>query len=188
MLIFDDNGIDGSIDIMKLAMAFLVVSIHTEPFGFNFWLDKSFGLVTRLCVPFFFVASGYFYWLHKKDGWYYFNRISLLYFAWTIIYLPFDLYSGKFSKMSFSELAYKFFWIGNDHALWYLCGSIVGFLIINFLLKIFSTRAVFAISIIFLVIGCMRSTYAPICTKLFSNSWGGVRLETDCITLFPICH
>ena len=46
-----------AIDIVKLIFAYLVVAIHTEPFGFSFWLDKGFGIITRLCVPFFFVAS-----------------------------------------------------------------------------------------------------------------------------------
>ena len=49
---------NGTIDIAKLFMAVLVIGIHTEPFSFNFWLDKGFGIVTRLCVPFFFVSSG----------------------------------------------------------------------------------------------------------------------------------
>ncbi len=42
-----------TIDIVKLIMAFLVVDIHTEPFGGIFWLDKGFGIITRMCVPFF---------------------------------------------------------------------------------------------------------------------------------------
>ena len=31
---------NGTIDIVKLLMAILVIGIHTEPFSFNFWLDK----------------------------------------------------------------------------------------------------------------------------------------------------
>ena len=31
---------NGTIDIVKLLMAVLVIGIHTEPFSFNFWLDK----------------------------------------------------------------------------------------------------------------------------------------------------
>ena len=33
---------NATIDIVKLIMAFLVVGIHTEPFGGVFWLDKGF--------------------------------------------------------------------------------------------------------------------------------------------------
>ncbi|WP_420341571.1 acyltransferase family protein [[Clostridium] aminophilum] len=57
-----EKSINTTVDLVKLIMAFLVVCIHTEPFGFNFWLDKGFGIVTRLCVPFFFVSSAYFCW------------------------------------------------------------------------------------------------------------------------------
>ena len=50
---------NAGIDITKLFMAILTIGIHTEPFGFDMWLDYGFGLATRFCVPFFFVASSY---------------------------------------------------------------------------------------------------------------------------------
>jgi hypothetical protein len=46
VLICDKSN--GAIDILKFVMAILVVGIHTEPFGFNIWLDWGFGLVTRV--------------------------------------------------------------------------------------------------------------------------------------------
>ena len=52
--------INSAIDITKLIMAVLVIGIHTEPFHANVWLDRGFGIITRLCLPFFFVASAYF--------------------------------------------------------------------------------------------------------------------------------
>ena len=47
-----------TIDVFKFIFSILVVGIHTEPFGWNIWLDRGFGIITRLCVPFFFVVGG----------------------------------------------------------------------------------------------------------------------------------
>ncbi len=148
-----------AIDVMKLIMAFLVVAIHTEPFGFSFWLDKGFGIVTRLCVPFFFVASSYFFFLKNGSALRYVKRLFLLYLIWSIIYLPFDI--AELKTMSIPDILLRYFWIGNGHALWYLCGSILGFGIVYLLSRVLNHKVVFGISLVFLVIGTLKSTYAP---------------------------
>lgn len=157
---------NSTIDIFKVIMALLVVGIHTEPFGFNVWLDRGFGIITRLCVPFFFITSAYFYWLKEKRAFLYLKRIVLLYLIWSVIYLPFDI--KEFSSMSVGQILYRFLWDGNEHALWYLCASAVGFIITFLLLKVFKPKAVLIIGILFLVIGCVKSTWAPLAEKLFS--------------------
>lgn len=150
-----------AIDITKLIMAYFVVAIHTEPFGFSFWLDKGFGIFTRICVPFFFVASSYFFFLKENNSPVkYLKRIFTLYFVWSIIYLPWDI--SELKSLSIGEILIKYFWIGNGHALWYLCGSIVGFSIVYFLSRLMNPSKVFIVSIIFLIIGCVKSTYAPV--------------------------
>ena len=116
---------NGTIDIVKLLMAVLVIGIHTEPFSFNFWLDKGFGICTRLCVPFFFVTSAYFYWRKEKSAKSFLSRIVLLYVIWSVIYLPFDI--PVLRGMSIPQLLHRFLWAGNEHGLWYLCGTIIGF-------------------------------------------------------------
>lgn len=83
--------INSAIDIMKLVMAVLVVGIHTEPFHANIWLDRGFGMITRLCLPFFFAASAYFFFKSGKPLKAYLGRIILLYAVWSFIYLPFVL-------------------------------------------------------------------------------------------------
>lgn len=42
------------VDIVKFICAILVIGIHTQPFEFNFILDKGYGMISRLAVPFFF--------------------------------------------------------------------------------------------------------------------------------------
>lgn len=159
---------NSTIDILKVIMALLVVGIHTEPFGFNVWLDRGFGIITRLCVPFFFITSAYFYWLKEKGAFLYLKRIVLLYLIWSVIYLPFDI--KELRSMSFGQILYRFLWEGNEHALWYLCASAVGFAITFLLLKILKPKTVLIIGILFLVIGCVKSTWAPLAEKLFSVS------------------
>ena len=156
--------INGSIDITKLLMAVLVIGIHTEPFGFSFWLDKGFGIITRLCVPFFYVTSAYFFWIKEKSAKTFLKRIILLYVVWSIIYLPFDISTLK--EMSISQLLNRFLWSGNEHALWYLCGTITGFLITYSLLKILKPEYVLIIAIILLVIGTLKSTYSTVLQQL----------------------
>ena len=80
-----------TIDIARFVMAILVIGIHTEPFTNNIWLDRGYGILTRQCVPFFFVASGYFFIKNKASIYKTFFRLMLLYVVWSAIYLPFDV-------------------------------------------------------------------------------------------------
>lgn len=80
-----------TIDIMKFLMAILVVGIHTSPFSFKIWLDRGFGIITRLCVPFFFATSAYYFFLRERSLKSYLLRILELYVIWSLIYLPFDI-------------------------------------------------------------------------------------------------
>lgn len=156
----EQKEINRTVDLAKLVMAVLVIGIHTEPFGFSIWLDRGFGMLTRLCVPFFFMASAYF--CFKKAG----NsvlgavkRIGILYIVWSLIYLPFDI--GDLARMSARDIILRFLWNGNEHALWYLCGSMIGLLIFSALLRVFKPGYVLAIGLALLVIGCAKSTWSP---------------------------
>ncbi len=155
---------NGTIDIMKVIMALLVVGIHSSIFGFNVWLDRGYGIITRACVPFFFVTSAYFYWLKEKGAWRFLSRILLLYVIWCVIYLPYDW--TRISGMSLWENLYFYLWRGNFHALWYLIASAIGFLITHLLLKVFRPKTVLIIGFVFLLIGCLKSTWAPLTERL----------------------
>ena len=159
---------NGTIDIVKLLMAILVIGIHTEPFSFNFWLDKGFGICTRLCVPFFFVTSAYFYWRKEKSAKSFLSRIVLLYVIWSVIYLPFDI--PVLREMSIPQLLHRFLWAGNEHGLWYLCGTITGFIITYPLLRVIKPHQVLIIAVILLIIGTMKTTYSTALQQMFGVS------------------
>jgi surface polysaccharide O-acyltransferase-like enzyme len=90
-------------DIAKFIMAIFVVTLHAHPL-----LDISFNLnyavtngLTRVAVPYFFMASGFL--LFRKMSLYeldiprikkYLIHIFRLYIVWTIIYLPIIVYTG----------------------------------------------------------------------------------------------
>ena len=161
-----NSKMNATIDIAKFIMAILVVGIHTEPFGFNVWLDRGFGILTRFCVPFFFVASSYFFWCKGKGILSYVKRILILYFVWSLIYLPLNI--PILSEMSAGEIFALIFWHGNNHSLWYLLASAIGLLITYGLVKLFkgNVKVVFAISVFALLAGCIISTYGPLTSKL----------------------
>lgn len=156
--------INSSVDIAKLVMAILVVGIHTEPFHANIWLDRGFGLLTRLCVPFFFITSAYFFFKGRRSLKNYLGRIILLYVFWSLIYLPFDF--SELNTMSLPQILRRYLWDGNEHALWYLQGSVIGVVIVYGLRKILSLKAVCIISFVLLVVGCVFSTYIPLVERL----------------------
>ncbi len=169
-------GYNATLDVVKYIMAILVIGIHTEPFGFNFWFDKGFGIFTRLCVPFFFVASGFLYWSKDKSAFLYLKRIFILYAVWSFVYFPFDY--NWLHDASIGSIIKRFCWDGNEHALWYLCGTIIGFIITYVLLKVLKPKVVFIVSIFFLLIGCLKSTWSPLLQYLFSidvYDWLGSR-------------
>ena len=166
-----------AIDYAKFILAILVVGIHTEPFGFNFWLDKGFGIITRLCVPFFFVCSSFFFFIKGKDknAAAYLKRITLLFLIWSLVYLPFDLdlLSGK----DVWEVISYYWWLGPRHALWYLSGSIIGFVFLISSLKVIKSKYVLALSFLILIIGCIITTYTPLIERLLLTT---VNNTSDC--------
>ncbi len=155
---------NAGIDITKLFMAILTIGIHTEPFGFDMWLDYGFGLATRFCVPFFFVASSYFFWIKEREVLAYIKKILSLYVIWSLIYLPFDIPLLK--EMPVKKILEMYLWEGNGHSLWYLWGSVVGFLIVFLLMKVMDSRKVFLVSVGVLLLGCVKSTWAPMIYSL----------------------
>lgn len=138
-----------AIDAVKFLCALSIVMLHIDPFGTNekFYL-ANFVIqkwAARICVPFFFVASGYF--LYKKANYENFNirmtknyllKILRLYILWTIIYFPLCL-GGMLNNedgIFHAVLGWirNFLFVGSYTQLWYLNATIVGGLLLSFLL------------------------------------------------------
>ena len=119
------------IDVMKVLMAFVVVSIHTTSWPL-------LGL-KEVAVPFFFIVSGYFL-CRKLTGdrkadlgiireWVF--KILKLYLIWTAVYLPFTVYGflqdGLSLKQSLLLFVRNLLFVGENFMswpLWYLLAMI----------------------------------------------------------------
>lgn len=155
-----------TLDVARLVMAILVVGIHAEPFRFNLWQDRAFGILTRMCVPFFFVSGSYLFWRKNGSPAKYIRRLLILYVLWVLIYLPLD--DGMLFGNSWPGALDILLWSGYLH-LWYLNCSIIGFVIVWLLSKRLSSRSILAVSVIFLLAGCAKSTWAPLLFRLLRH-------------------
>lgn len=154
------------IDIFKFFCSFLIIGIHTAPFGELGILDSAFGVLTRIAVPFFFVSSSFF--LFKKEfSWSriarYCKRLLLLYVVYSLFYVIYELATGQFFLRFFLV---KFFFSGYQQ-LWFLQQSVIAVLVISLFIRLFKNpRLLYILSAAFYVIGVFVFTLSPISTKI----------------------
>ncbi len=151
-----------SIDIAKLLCSILVIGIHTQPFAWNLWLDRGFGLLCKIAVPFFFTASGFFLFSGNVDAAKvikYVKRIFLLYAIWSLIYVCIDIAKGEFELI---EFLINFFVFGYRH-FWYLHASIFAVLM-YWLIRCLNrnTYVCYGIAVLLMLINISLFTYAPL--------------------------
>ena len=168
------------VDAIKLICAFGVVAIHTEPFGDYYWLDKALGILTRLPVPFFFTASGYFLFLKEKEktdakrmcG--YCQRIGLLYVLWGLLYMPIligTLHSASgASSFPWQQFFKALVWTGVSSHLWFLIATIVASMMVWGLYQITTPKWTLLVSLGILFLGTFCSTYRPVSSTIV-HSW-----------------
>jgi surface polysaccharide O-acyltransferase-like enzyme len=168
-----------TVDYLKFFCAILIIGIHTQPFVFNYWLDKGFGIITRLAVPYFFVASSYF--LFNKmdfDNPRNFNikpflkRILLIYGVWSLVYLPFRIHSWLSADTGLNEIIVQYIKevliYGTYTQLWFLPALFTGVAIVIILLRFMKIKSVIALSVVVLCIVTLFSTYLPLVVKMFN--------------------
>lgn len=84
----------GNLDILKYISAIFIIVLHLRPFyNFSNELDLTFNnIITRICVPIFFLITGYF--VSKKEvnnDHYiqdYIKKTIPLYLVWSLLYMP----------------------------------------------------------------------------------------------------
>lgn len=166
------------IDLAKLMCAFLVVAIHTEPFRDYIWLDRGLGLFTRIPVPFFFIAAGFFLFLpgdisSKRLG-RYVGRIAILYALWSLIYSPIFI-NGIASAESFGEALYyairTILLKGVSSHLWFLTANIFAVVLTWICYRKLSSKQTLAIATVLLIFGTLFSTYSPVTEKLIGGGY-----------------
>lgn len=132
------QGRNDAIDLVKILMAILVISIHTiTPDGtFYYLLTQS---IARVAVPFFFIAAGYYFPSNPKaaDIRKTVFRLTSLYIAWCVFYLPFEISDVASKPLSANGYAFESLYImikGWRH-LWFMPAIIIGMVIYFFLHK-----------------------------------------------------
>lgn len=89
-----------NLDILKYISAILIIILHLRPFlNFSNELDFAFNnIITRICVPIFFIITGYFVAKKEKDNPKYIDgyikKTIPLYLAWSLIYIIFLICVG----------------------------------------------------------------------------------------------
>lgn len=158
------------IDIFKFICALFVIAIHTEPGHVNIWLDRFIGILTRIAVPYFFVASGFFYNSNNnKNGFIKtFKRLVLLYLINIVIYIPFvcktiytDIINNLDTRYILAMLFDKLFISGVNPHLWYLPANIFALIVFYLLSKKLKEKDILGLSSVAFVMGCLFSTYLP---------------------------
>jgi len=126
------QGRNNAIDLVKILMAILVISIHTiTPSGvFDYLLTQS---VARVAVPFFFIAAGYYFPANPKsaDIKKAVFRLTILYIAWCVFYLPFEISDISTKPLSASGYLWESLYIfvkGWRH-LWFMPALIIGMVV-----------------------------------------------------------
>ena len=83
-----------NLDILKYISAILIMILHLRPFiNFSDQLDLAFNnIITRICVPIFFIITGYFVAKKEKNNENYIKdyikKTIPLYLVWSLLYVP----------------------------------------------------------------------------------------------------
>ena len=89
-----------NLDILKYISSILIIILHLRPFlNISNELDLAFNnIITRICVPIFFIITGYFVAKKEKDNLnyidHYIKKTIPLYLIWSLLYLIFLIAIG----------------------------------------------------------------------------------------------
>ncbi len=178
------------IDVVKLVCAFLVIAIHTSPFEQWSILDAGIGVITRVAVPFYFIAAGFFFFgkenITRRELVKYLKRLAILYGVWSIIYLPFyfsRIVGSANLAASVLKLVRLVLLDGTYDHLWYFPALVFAIIITMLLTRKLNYQITTLIALLFLICGIMLSTYRPLLDQIGGPS---VKGPLDTITIFGI--
>ncbi|MFC4810459.1 serine racemase VanT catalytic subunit [Paenibacillus sp. GCM10023250] len=165
----------GRVDLVKLIAAVFVIANHTGPLtSWNREADYALtGIISHLTVPFFFMASGFFFFRPAKDGtrnkppvkrflW----RVGGLYALGLLLYLPVNLYTGHFGPgMTFGLLLRDLFFGGTFYHLWYLPALLLGTAIVHALRLRLRDRTILLLAGALYAVGLFGDSYYGLSAK-----------------------
>ena len=187
----------GGVDAFRIIAALLIECIHTSPLA-SVSRDADFLLtriLARIAVPFFLMASGFFVLpkvlfdpkAESGSVWRFVRRAILLYAIATAIYLPANLYAGRFAQVHVTDILRDVVFDGTFYHLWYLPASILGVLLVFLLSRKLRFQSVFFLSLILYAIGLLGdscygavagvpllSSFYDVAFRLFSYTRNGL--------------
>lgn len=164
-----------SIDFAKFFAAIMVVAIHSRPFVSNEMVDYFFTSFLRTAVPFFFVATGFFFFLKvKPDIFKYTKRLALLYVLWFFIEIYF-VYQRFFVNYDhslplqlfnfFRSLLFSNTW----YASWFIMACIIAVNIICFLSRKLNNKQLLLVGFGTYFISLFCSSYSGVLDLILSE-------------------
>lgn len=155
-----------SLDVAKLIAAILVVSIHKNPFHPGLLDDIFVGMMGRIAVSFFYIASAFFLFLKTPVTGttitHYLKRLFILFVFWFVIEVPF-MYLKYFANSPTVYDAMTFvqqLFFGNVYnGAYFIVALIEGVPLVYFLSKFLSNTWLFMIGLILYLFCAVCDTY-----------------------------
>lgn len=165
------------VDWVKFICALLVIMLHTSIMrDVNPLLHAGIqNYISRLAVPFFFTAAGYFLFRKTDEHNFdkavplrYASRLLRLYLIWTVIYAPLSLIElADLYDHPVLEWIHYFLLCGSFPHLWYLRASIVASLILTFLMcRRVPLKAILTAATILYILGTIPYAYAGLLKRV----------------------
>lgn len=154
-----------TLDKFKILCAILIIAIHTYPLlSVNENLDFIFTHVfCRIGVPFFLMVTGFFVLpkaLENRENLIkYTVKIVKIYAICILLYLPINIYAGKFNGIGILRLLRELLITGTFYHLWYFPALILGIWITYFLVKHLKITIALSICILLYIIGLLGDSY-----------------------------
>lgn len=177
-----------NLDVLKYISAFLIIILHLRPFQYySSELDLAFNnIITRICVPIFFLITGYFVAKKEKnkDDYikHYIKKTIPLYLIWSVIYIPIIItiiiqclptINGYVSQINLPlyyliplliiaipvTIIIALLYTGVYYHLWYFPAVILSLLVLSKWKKKFNIKSLLIISFVLLLFGATETYY-----------------------------
>ena len=153
-----------TVDLMKFVLALVVVGIHIHPLPEPYY-TYSWGVFGRLAVPFFFIASSYFFFRRSpntSDLKRYVVRLLKMYLFWFIFTAPLTVmqqFTSPHGDLASKILIFirNFFFGSTFKGSWFLMALIINIPIVYYLKKINSVYLLILGFLITLILVCDTS-------------------------------
>ena len=152
------------VDVMRFVCAILVISIHTSAlYSFGDVPGKVLSLViARIAVPFFFIASGYFFYERFNNEGYlksYIVRILKYYLISTVVYTVILFSFIKTRNSNILELVKNLLFNGVSPSLWFFPALIFSISVLYLFLKKNWITPLIIVSVVLYALGLIGDSY-----------------------------